>query len=477
MKLKSKSRSKSPRQQRGAIAILVGLSIAFLLAMAGLTIDTGRMYVARSELQSAMDACALSAARQLQPGSSNSAPNPGPSGLGKFHLDAAVAHGRVLSDASLASAAGARPSYSVNRALFQKRAIASGSVIVEFSNTSNGVYELASVVSDPSQVRFVKCRHSVSNLELTLIQMLSAIPGISSTVGATATVGAAAVASRTPGISGYPTNSTTCGLMPMLVCKVTGSSGPNFGFTPNQWMSGAPCGSGSGTCPSAGSGNFGWLQATSGTGASNLEDQIKGQGMCGTLPLGVPVPLKAGVISGVKDAWNSRFGLYKNTADPINNPPDFTGHSYDVNGSNNSWPYGSTGAAITGAFKTDYLQRRQSGSIMNPTGAGFGSNEFNSYRNSLTLPSQYQAAGRSRRVVAATFVDCSSPVSGSSQPVTPVGFGCFFLLAPYPSGGGFNQKIEYLGSLTAPDTPCSLSGVPGGTGTSGAAAVTPYLVQ
>jgi Putative Flp pilus-assembly TadE/G-like len=473
MSLKNKSRLKSARRQSGAIAILVGLSIAFLLAMAGLMVDTGRMYVARSELQSAMDACALSAARQLQPGSSNTATNPGPSGPGKFHLDAAVAHGRVLSDSGLSSSAGARPSYSINRALFQKQAILPGNVIIEFSDESNGTYAQASAVGDPSQMRFVRCRYLVNNLDLTLIRMLSAIPGVTSTVGTVATVGARAVASRTPGISGNPTNSTTCGLMPILVCQA--GTGSNFGFTPNQWMNGAPCSTGAGSCPSAGSGSFGWLEGSGGPGAAILEAQIKGQGMCGTLPLGVPVPLKTGVVGGVKDAWNSRFGLYKNSANPTSNPPDFTGYSYNVSGT--GWPVGATGAAITGAFKTDYLQRRQSGSLMNPVGAGFGANEFNSYRDSLTTSAQHQTLGRSRRVVAATIVDCSTPTSGGSQPVTPVGFGCFFLLAPYPSGGGFSQKIEYIGPLTAADTPCSLSGVPGGTGTSGAAAVTPYLVQ
>jgi Putative Flp pilus-assembly TadE/G-like len=474
MNARSRVRLQSAKRQRGAIAILVGLSIAFLLAMAGLTIDTGRMYVARSELQSAMDACALSAARQLQPGSSNSAPNPGPSGVGKFHLDAAVAHGKVLSDAGLSSASGTRPSYSVNKALFQKQTITPSSVIVEFSSDSNGVYSSASAVGDPSQMRFVRCKYQVNNLGLTLIQMLGVIPGVSSTVGTTASVGAYAVASRTPGISGNPTNSTTCGLMPILVCRA--GTGSDFGFTPNQWMNGAPCGSGGGACPQAGSGSFGWLEASTGPGAAALKDQVKGQGICGTLPLGVPVPLKAGVAAAVGEAWNSRFGLYKNTSDPVNNPPDYTGHSYNVSGF--GWPIGATGAGITGAFKTDYLQRRQSGNIVNPVGAGFGANEFNSYNNSLTTASQYQTMGRSRRVVAATIVDCSTPVSGTSQMVSPVGFGCFFLLAPYPSGGGFSQKIEYIGSLTAPDTPCSLSGVPGGTGsTTGAAAVTPYLVQ
>ena len=54
-----------PRQQRGAVAIIVGLSLAVLIGFAGLALDGGRLYVTKTELQNSADACALAAAYDL----------------------------------------------------------------------------------------------------------------------------------------------------------------------------------------------------------------------------------------------------------------------------------------------------------------------------------------------------------------------------------------------------------------------------
>lgn len=53
------------RQQRGAIAILLGLSIFVLFGFMALAVDLGRTYVVRTELQNAADAAALAGAMQL----------------------------------------------------------------------------------------------------------------------------------------------------------------------------------------------------------------------------------------------------------------------------------------------------------------------------------------------------------------------------------------------------------------------------
>src|SRR6185295_10454340 len=52
-------------RQRGYILIALSLGAAFLLGMAGLAVDIGRMYVAKSETQSFVDSAAFSAALQL----------------------------------------------------------------------------------------------------------------------------------------------------------------------------------------------------------------------------------------------------------------------------------------------------------------------------------------------------------------------------------------------------------------------------
>ena len=51
--------------QRGGIAIIVALSGAVLLGFVGIALDVGRLYINKTELQTAADACALAAAAQL----------------------------------------------------------------------------------------------------------------------------------------------------------------------------------------------------------------------------------------------------------------------------------------------------------------------------------------------------------------------------------------------------------------------------
>src|SRR5687767_12232606 len=53
------------RRQEGAVAVMVALSLGVLLGLAGIVIDVGRLFVLRSELQNAADACALAAAFEL----------------------------------------------------------------------------------------------------------------------------------------------------------------------------------------------------------------------------------------------------------------------------------------------------------------------------------------------------------------------------------------------------------------------------
>src|SRR5688572_4455342 len=55
-------------RQKGAVLILVGVSLAVLIGFLGLVIDLGRLFVTKTELQSAMDACALAATAELKPG-------------------------------------------------------------------------------------------------------------------------------------------------------------------------------------------------------------------------------------------------------------------------------------------------------------------------------------------------------------------------------------------------------------------------
>ncbi len=59
-------RSLAPkRKQKGAVAIVLGLSLVTLFAMGGVVLDLGHLYIAKSELQNAADAAALAGAQRL----------------------------------------------------------------------------------------------------------------------------------------------------------------------------------------------------------------------------------------------------------------------------------------------------------------------------------------------------------------------------------------------------------------------------
>lgn len=63
--LPNKRRLPSKRKQKGAVAVVVGLSLVTLFAMGGVVLDLGHLYIAKSELQNSADAAALAGARRL----------------------------------------------------------------------------------------------------------------------------------------------------------------------------------------------------------------------------------------------------------------------------------------------------------------------------------------------------------------------------------------------------------------------------
>ena len=53
------------RRQEGVVAVIVGIVLVAMIAMAGLALDLGQLYVVKAELQNAADACALSAIQSV----------------------------------------------------------------------------------------------------------------------------------------------------------------------------------------------------------------------------------------------------------------------------------------------------------------------------------------------------------------------------------------------------------------------------
>ena len=52
-------------RQRGAVIVTAALFLLFLLGFMGFALDFGHLFVVKTELQTAMDSCALAAAQEL----------------------------------------------------------------------------------------------------------------------------------------------------------------------------------------------------------------------------------------------------------------------------------------------------------------------------------------------------------------------------------------------------------------------------
>jgi Putative Flp pilus-assembly TadE/G-like len=458
---RSKHRSAAADRQGGAALILATVSLGILLALGGLAVDAGRLFVTKTELQSAMDACALAAAKKINPGNTNS-----------YYLSAAEAAGRAMSDPNLASlsAGGLRPLTSVNRAYFQGRTIDPTSVAVKFSPNLAGPFLTIGGGAIPNTAKFVQCTYDMTGIPVFLVRALAAAPGGSISIAETTTVASSAVAARAGG-SGNPTGPGVCGVVPIAVCMTPGGTpANNFGFTRGQRLP-APCASGAPSCPNPGPGNFGWADLSPPAGgASELSGLISGGGACGTVAIGQDIG-ETGINASVHTAWNSRFGIYSagGGLDINSAPPDYTGYSYNPNT-----------PVVGGSYDTDYATRVASSAVFNQAGAGFANNAFGGGVTMLTSV-QYRTYGSSRRLVVAPVVDCSEYATGPGL-ADVRGLACMFLLAPYPVAGPtgtFLQRVEYLGLAGDVNSPCILSGAPGSGGGGGGSIATtvPFLVR
>jgi len=436
MKARPIPASARKRRQRGAVAIMLGLTLAVLVGFAGLAIDLGRFFVVKSELQNAMDACALAAASQLRPGQNN------PNALIK-----AVAYGRVFStggvDDPLTAPLEGNIAAIKNWANFQDAVVDVAPDQITFSNTLAGPYE-GSASANYNTAQFARCTYERNDLPILFMKVLNPLLG-------TQTVGAMAVATLAP-------SSSSCAI-PVAVCKAPGTSAAsNFGLAPGQWMT-TPSGPGS----PYGTGNFGWIDFTPpGGGASELADLLKGPGQC-ALQIGSPVG-EPGSKSSLDVAWNSRFGLYKPGAgnpQPTSVPPaspDETGYSYTTA----TWPAGANAYAgiSAGAFNYENASANHRPYQLTPP---------NPYK-ALTQAQHTSLGRKARRVVVAPVVDCTvwnSP--GGANPVLE-GWACVLMLNPL--FGGVNPSLEFLGLSTSPGSPCATNGEPGTFGP-----LVPQLVQ
>ena len=396
----------SRHKQAGAVIITTALVLLFLLGFMAFALDFGKLFVVKSELQTAMDSCALAAAAELDTN--------------------AGARARARNAGALAG--------NNNRVVFQSPTWSGQGNINQNLDISfrNAAYLEATSDAD---ARYAICQHTQPAVQMWLMRSMAAFSGDTATYPAQQNVWALAVASRA-------SSQTTCPV-PVGLRPKPGSTGPNWGFAPGEWVrvlmqQGAVPG-----------GEIGWMNLDGSSSAAETEREMNGY--CNVRvgqQLGTP-----GVQSSIADAWNSRFGIYKNNSGPdqLNRTPDFTGYSY----TQTNWPTRQNAYA-------DFVQKRAAFAACAPSGRVRGGNScesitglsLNSFQNLATAGpgGQHQLYGSNRRVVPVPVVNGS----------TLVDYACMLMLQPMTIPMS-NIYMEFLGNAAQPNSPCTTSGIPGGS--------------
>jgi Flp pilus assembly protein TadG len=408
------------RSQHGAVIITVALSLLVLLGFIGFALDFSRLFIVKTEMQTAMDSCALAAAQELD------------------------GSGDALTRATNAG----RTAGNMNSVHFQRDAAGLVDTDVTFSNSLTGTY--SHTYTPVANAKYAKCTKTKSGIVPWLLQAMSAFSGNPS-YSANRSVFATAVATVVP-------SQSNC-LVPVGMCQK--SSASPMGFTRGEWILGA-------SDESVGEdinikGNFRWLDFTgNGGGAREVKDMLTSQGQC-NLP-GIDtitkVETKPGNTNGAVDAFNSRFGVYKGSFSADNAPPDFTGYAWYVDAataptsmqgryddtSNNGYQYHRT--------RNDPYE----GDNQNPNTTGLKT------QGSASSQATHQQRGSNRRVAPMPVVDCDIPKANGTLDVK--GMACVLLLHPIEKKTGSNVGniwIEYISDARATtNNPCATTGLPGG---------------
>jgi len=261
--------------------ILAVASLPALIAMLGLTVDVGRLYVARAELQAFVDSAATAACYELDG-----------TALG-------ITNARAVATAGPGSGA------SVNRWDFATKTVAS--VQIAFSQTSSGAYETSP--ASGTGYRFIRVTAS-GPVPLYFVRVL---PGVVSprTVSATAIAGQGAQSSIGDGVAPFSPDAHD-------------NLDLNFGFAVGQQytLKWAPpgqrdknfCAGDKGFLPGGGSSERGYIDVGQGNGNSALHDAIVNNDYNLAMPLTVgSLVIMVQGNKSVPDAIDERFNQDSDT--------------------------------------------------------------------------------------------------------------------------------------------------------------------
>jgi Flp pilus assembly protein TadG len=437
MRQAMKSRFKGFSRQKGGVLALMAISLAVLIGFLGIVVDLGRLFVTKTELQSAMDACALAAAAELKPGVSP----PDTQAIAR-----AVSAGITAGTRNRVDLQSAATTVTAANIYFSDK-LSDNSTTFPFGYVPSGS-------ADPATARYVLCVSGQGGIATYFMHVLEAFLGGTSTNKG---IGAWATATVQPA-------QLNCAL-PLGVCNPGGTTADPFaGMTEGQWFrSKTP------TPQPPGTGSFDWIDFTpsSGGGASELADMLKGSGGCNLPAAGTPVG-QQGNIESLDKAWNTRFGLYKGADSPATATPDYTGYGYNPN----NWDP-NIGNAFSGSSTiTPGIPNFQSARSGNLTYQGTPGQGYQSVTST-----DLATKGADRRLATAPVVNCSAWAGTNPQTIPVLGFACMLMLHPMTHTSdplySVENWLEYRGPSNDPTSPCNTSGVAGGT----AGPMVPVLVH
>jgi len=415
------------QRQQGSVVVLAAMLLLLLLGFAGIALDFGRLFIVKTELQTAMDSCALAAAQELDSQSSalTRARNAGitAANLNRVNLQSASWDGKgqaVAADISFKDAA--------------------------WADTAAA-----------AAARYAVCSHSQTGVRMWLLHLLGAVSGDALANPATRNVLASAVATRA-------SSQTTCPVPVAIKAKVGGTA-PNYGFQVGEWVTVFDKGG-------ASAGEMGWYNLDGSKGASETSAELSEGGPCGTRVgdvLGTP-----GAQTSVDKQWNFRFGIYKNGETPAVNHPDQSGYAYTSVNWKNAMPqnaFAGTPAPGSDPTAANYLAKRASTvnfdnggtSLKAGSQIAFGDqNKLNGFKN-IATNAEHASYGYNRRVVVVPVIDAASRVTD---------YVCMFMLAPM-TGPNDTVQMEFRGNAANASSPCTTNGLPGGS----AGPLVPVLVR
>lgn len=425
-----------PRRQQGAVAVTIAFMLLLLLGFMGIAVDFGRLFVVRSELQTALDSCALAGAQELDGAST------------------AIVRAR-----NAGRSAGNLNAVNLQSANWDTK----GTIVDADITFRDNTY---SVTTAPAAARYIECAHEQPGIRTWMLQALATVGGNTILFPTTRSVSARAVASRASAQS-------ACAV-PIAVKPKAGGTAPYYGFQIGEWVTliGKTNGQGGG----AAGGEVGWYNLNASTSASETREEL-GEGAACTTVVSQQL-YTPGVQSSVHEVWNYRFGIYKNgDPGPSVNHPDLSGYAYTASNWKNAVPqnaWAGTPAAGSHATAQNFMLKRAAAASFDDTGTdlkdgsgiAFGDkNKMNSYKTLATpgTSGEHARYGYNRRLVTVPVIDATAHV---------IDFVCMFMLEPI-AGPNDDAHLEFRGNSRDVGSPCSTSGMPGGT----AGPMVPVLVR